>query len=89
MSATRAEKVLVQAGVGMVLEEKRANGSFQLVVVKLVEGGPAHSSSKIQVGGILFASHADSPQRIRTMRSVVCACGAWFVRDTLCRSATS
>jgi hypothetical protein len=59
MSATRAEKVMVQAGVGIVLEEKRANASFQLVVVKLVEGGPAHSSRKIQVC-IFLVTHADT-----------------------------
>ena len=46
-SATRVEKSVVQAGVGMVLEESRARAC--LVVVKLADGGPAHASNKIQV----------------------------------------
>ena len=49
MSATRAEKIVVQAGVGIVLEEKRICACIELVVVKLADGGPAHSSKKIQV----------------------------------------
>lgn len=50
--------------VGMMLEEKHKSrtAAWELVVVKIVEGGPAHTSQKVQVCvAQLFAPSVSPP----------------------------